>query len=71
VTDVRKTKKTTKGKLNKLIDDLMHPCFNEYPALIIVDGLLHAIVEQNPNVSFRKFVRYDLSKLLRSLTTKR
>jgi len=60
-----KIKKTTKGELNRLIDSLMHPHFEEYPALIIVDGLLHAIVEQNPNVSLTKFVKYNVPKLLK------
>jgi hypothetical protein len=54
---MRKARKTDKGKLNKLIDDLVHPHFREYPALIIVDGLLHAMVEQNPDASLRKFIK--------------
>jgi len=65
-----KTKRTTKGQLNRLIDDLIHPYFTEYPALIIVDSLLHAMVEQDPDMSLRKFVRYNIPKLLRSLTQK-
>lgn len=61
----RKARRITKGELNRLIDSLMHPHFKEYPALIIVDGLLHAIVEQNPDVSLAKFVKYNVPKLLR------
>jgi hypothetical protein len=65
-----KARKTDKGKLNKLIDDLIHPHFREYPALIIVDGLLHAMVEQNPKASLRKFIKYNVPKLLKILTRK-
>jgi hypothetical protein len=67
---MRKARKTDKGKLNKLIDDLIHPHFREYPALIIVDGLLHAMVEQNPDASLRKFIKYNVPKLLKTITRK-
>jgi hypothetical protein len=67
---MRKFRKTEKGRLNKLIDDLIHPHFKDYPALIIVDGLLHAMVEQNPDASLRKFIKYNVPKLLKTLTRK-
>ena len=59
-----KTRRPTAGKLNKLVDDLLHPYFTDYPALIIADSLLHAIIEQDPKISMRKSVRYNLSKLI-------
>lgn len=68
---MHKVRKTAKGELNRLIDSLMHPYFREYPALIVVDGLLHAMVEQDPDVSLRKFVRYGVPELLRSLVRKK
>ena len=43
--DVPKAGKTVKGRVNRLIDDLVRPYFRDHPALIIVDGLLHAMVE--------------------------
>lgn len=67
---VRKVRKTIKIELNRLIDRLAHPYFGKYPALIVVDGLLHAVVEQDPNGSLRKFVRYDVPKLLMCLVRK-
>jgi len=67
---VRKSRRTVKGDLNRLIDSLVHPYFAEYPALILVDGLLHAIVEQNPNVSLKKFAKYSVPELLRCLSRK-
>jgi hypothetical protein len=71
VTVMRKVRRTVKGELNRLIDSLVHPYFRECPALIVVDGLLHAMVEQDPNVSLRKFVRYGVPELLRCLARKR
>lgn len=61
-----KVKKITKGDLNKLIDILIYPYFEEHPTFaIIIDGLLHAMVEQDPDMSFRKFIKYNVPKLLR------
>ena len=54
-----------RGELNRLIDRLLHPHFRDYPALILLDGVLHAMVEQDLNVTIRKFVRYNLPKILR------
>jgi hypothetical protein len=65
---VTKTGRTTTGKLNKLVDDLLHPYFTDYPALIIADSLLHAIIEQDPKTSMSKSIKYNLPKLIESLT---
>jgi hypothetical protein len=40
------------------------------PAMITVDGALHAIVEQNPDASLKKFIKYNVPKLIQSLTKK-
>jgi hypothetical protein len=66
-----KIRRTTAGKLNKLVDDLLHPYFTDYPTLIIMDSLLHAMIEQDPKTSMSKFVKYNVPKLLESLTKKR
>lgn len=66
-----KTRRTTTSKLNKLVDDLLHPYFTDYPTLIIMDSLLHAIIEQDPKTSMRKSIKYNLPKLLESLTKNR
>ena len=57
----------TKGNLNRLIDDMMHPYFKDHPALILADGLLHAAVEKNPRSSLTKFVKYNVPILLTEL----
>jgi len=67
---MRKVRKTVESELNRLIDGVMHPYFRECPALIVLDGLLHAMVEQDLNVSLRKFVRYNLPGLLKNLEGK-
>ena len=56
---------TSKGQLNKLIDSLLHPLFKKHPGFVILDGVLHALVEQNPEESLRKFVKYNLDKLVK------
>jgi hypothetical protein len=68
---VAKTGRTTTSKLNKLVDDLLHPYFTDYPTLIIMDSLLHAIIEQDPKTSMHKSIKYNLPKLLESLTKNR
>lgn len=62
--------KIVRRKVNRLIDRLIHPYFKDYPALIPLDGLLHAAAEQDPNVSLGKFVRYNAPKILRYLARK-
>ena len=59
----RKASYTT-GELNKVIDTICHPLFRDNPELIFIDGLLHAIVEQDPPLSLRKFIINNLPKLL-------
>jgi len=68
---VTKTRRITTGKLNKLVDDLLHPYFTDYPTLIIADSLLHAMIEQDPRTSISKSIKYNLPKLLESLTKNR
>jgi len=63
--------KVTKGDLNRLIDDIFHRHFSENVGFIIVDGLLHAIVERNPEESVRKFVRYNVPALIKETARKK
>jgi hypothetical protein len=66
-----KYKKPTEGDLNRLVDRILHPHFQKYPMLLLADGLLHALVEQDPETSLRKFVRYNTNLVLNQLTRKR
>jgi len=57
----------TKGEINRLIDSLLHPLAKEDRRLLIVDGFLHALVENDPPLSARKFLTYSLPTLLSEL----
>ena len=62
----RKTARTlhrpyTTGELNKTVDDLCHPLAEIDPTFLIIDGLLHGIIEQNPPESILKFIHYNLA----------
>jgi len=45
-------------------DSLCHPLFDSNPGFVLVDGILHGLVEQNPSLTFRKFIRHNLPKLI-------
>jgi hypothetical protein len=62
------TKVYSKGNINRLIDDLVHPLCNQNAGLFLLDGFLHSLVEQNPPLSVRKFIRYNLPKLLKNVS---
>ena len=57
----------SKGELNYAIDSLVHPLIKRNKAFILLDEAAHAIVEQNPEKSIEKFVRYRLPALLKDL----
>jgi len=59
----------TTSELNQLIDSIMHPLAKNNPYIMILDGLLHGIVERNPSASTVKFIKYNLPKLLEQLAT--
>ena len=63
--------KVTKADLNRLIDDVFHRRFSENVGFVIVDGLLHAVVERNPDESIGKFVRFNVPVLIREMARKR
>ena len=60
----------TKGELNKLIDSLCHPLLKTNKGFVLVDGLLHAMVEQNPPETVLKFIRYSLPKIMEEISRK-
>jgi len=54
----------TKGEINKLIDSVCHPLSKANPAMLILDGFLHGMVERNPPLSARKFLKHNLPMLI-------
>jgi len=61
----------SKGELNRLVDDLLHPLFDINPALNLLDTILHGFVEQNPPETALKFLRYNLPSIIQELTEKK
>ena len=57
----------TAGELNKLIDSLCHPLSKTDKGFMLVDGFLHGLVEQNPPATIRKFMKYNLPKIIKQL----
>jgi hypothetical protein len=54
----------TDGELNKLIDSLMHPMAREDPWFWALDGVLPGMVEQDLELTVRKFLRYNAPKII-------
>lgn len=64
-----KNRRYTKGQLNKLVDSLCHPFCENDARFILLDSLLHALIEQDPKVTLTKFVKYNVPKLVEHLGT--
>jgi len=58
----------TKGEINKLIDSLCHPMCKANPGILIVDGFIHGLVERNPPLSIRKFLKHNLPMLIEEVS---
>ena len=56
--------------MNRLIDALLHPAMQgkDKVQVMLLDAVLHALVEQNPTESFMKFMRYTGPSLLDEVT---
>lgn len=62
----RRKRVLSQGTVNYLIDDLLHPHMKgkNKKAVVILDGVLHAVNEGNLKKSAKKFVKYSLHKLI-------
>ena len=61
----------SKGELNRAIDSLIHPLSKRNPTLIILDVILHSLVEQKPAETIAKFMRYTGPEIVNELTKNR
>jgi hypothetical protein len=61
----RRSEPYTKGEINKLIDSLCHPLGKKDKTFLVFDGILHAMVEQNPQESIEKFIKYNLPSIMK------
>jgi len=60
----RRRGRSSKALLNEVVDRFMHPLFERDRVFVLADGLLHAMIEQNPRESVRKFVIYNFPRLI-------
>jgi hypothetical protein len=60
----KRRRRYSKGELNRLVDDLLHPLYGWNPELMILDAVLHGLVEQNPPETVLKFIRYSLPNII-------
>ena len=67
-TKKKKGKVYTKGEINRLVDTLVHPLYKKTDVFRVLDGLLHAIVEEDAPTSIRKFFQYNLPDLMKKTT---
>jgi len=57
----------SKSEKNSIIDSVVHPLADEHWGFIVIDGLLHALNEEDPIQSFFKFLRYNAPELLKRI----
>ena|SRR5438309_6559398 len=57
----------SKSEKNAIIDSVVHPWADEHWGFVIVDGVFHALNEQDPVESFVKFLKYNTPELLKRI----
>ena len=57
----------SRGQLNYVVDSLVHPLADRSVGFILVDEILHMVVERDPAISMQKFIRYNLPQLIKKL----
>jgi hypothetical protein len=48
-----------------MIDDAVHPLYRINEGFVLVDGILHGMVERNPPQSVKKFIKYNLPLIIK------
>jgi hypothetical protein len=67
----RKTRGYSKGELNRLTDSILHPWYRKNQEIRLLDGVVHALIEQDLPMSAEKFLRYNLPELAKIALKKR
>jgi len=57
----------SRSEKNMIIDSLVHPLADEHWSFVIVDGVLHALNEEDPVQSLFKFLKYNAPELLKRI----
>ena len=65
----KSTKKAaySKGELNRLTDDFLHPFYRNNQWVRLLDGIAHAAIERDLITSAKKFVRYNIRDILEEI----
>ena len=68
----RQKRKTpySRSEKNAIIDSMVHPLADQHWGFILIDGVLHALNEEDPVESFIKFLRYNAPELLKRILKK-
>jgi hypothetical protein len=65
---LRKSKSLySKSEKNAIIDSVIHPWADEHWGIVIVDGVLYALNEQDPVESFVKFLKFNAPELVKRI----
>jgi hypothetical protein len=54
-----------------MVDALLHPLAKVDPCFLVLDGILHGLIERNPSETVVKFIQHNLPTLITELSTKR
>jgi hypothetical protein len=60
----------TPGELNKTVDALLHPLAKVDPWFLVLDGVLHGLIERDPSETVVKFIQHNLPTLISELSSK-
>jgi hypothetical protein len=58
-------------ELNRMVGSLVHPLAKVDPCLLVLDGVLHGLIERNPSETVVKFIQHNLPTLISELSTRR
>jgi hypothetical protein len=61
----------SKGKKNLVVDAIVHPLAEKNPVFIILDEVLHVLIEKDVTVSAQKFAKYTVPFILKRYAKKR
>jgi hypothetical protein len=51
-----------------MIDSAVHPIAKDDVRYWVLDSFLHGVVEQDPELTVKKFLRYNVPKIIQQLT---
>ena len=64
----RKNRIYSTGDYNKMVDLILHPLARKDVRVWVLDGLIHSLLEQDPAMSAKKFVHFNLPEILNQIS---